>query len=169
MAQEAIIGGGPGSTIWEYPLFDPIIDSFREGVKEAVTRRNDFNAFGLCLPICLLAGKTEALRDMWRMLGGAKLTEDSKETTRCGPAAYMNRLRNDGQVLADCCRNTNEIVLALVKAEKEVRSSSRRSVRPPLFASSRSSALLPYSNSSLRSLARSAVLGDSNQRHVQED
>ncbi|GMH92045.1 hypothetical protein TrVE_jg2776 [Triparma verrucosa] len=119
VAQEAIIGGGPGSTIWEYPLFDPIIDSFREGVKEAVTRRNDFNAFGLCLPICLLAGKTEALRDMWRMLGGAKLTEDSKETTRCGPAAYMNRLRNDGQVLADCCRNTNEIVLALVKAEKE--------------------------------------------------
>ncbi|GMH79981.1 hypothetical protein TL16_g08348 [Triparma laevis f. inornata] len=119
VAQEAIIGGGPGSTIWDYPLFDPIVDSLKEGVKEAVTRRNDFNAFGFCLPICLLTGKKEALRDMWRMLGGAKLTEDSKETSRCGLAAYMNRLRNDSQVLADCCRNANEIMLALVKAEKE--------------------------------------------------
>jgi len=117
-ATEAVIGGDSKSPIWNYPLFDEIVESYAAQVKACVTRRNDFDAFSHCLPISILTGKQEALRAMWRMLGGAKLSDDGK-TGRCSLASYVNRLRNDGQVLAECCRVMSDLMIALLKREKE--------------------------------------------------
>ena len=94
------------------------MENYTAQIKACVTRRNDYDAFAHCLPICILTGKHDALRAMWRMLGGAKLLDDGKNG-RCSLASYVNRLRNDGQVLAECCRVMSEVMIALLKREKE--------------------------------------------------
>ena len=42
-----------------------------------------------------------------------------KESSKCGTAALLNRLRNDGSVLGDACKYLGEFVLSLAKMDKE--------------------------------------------------
>ena len=69
-AAELLVGGDDHSTIFNYPIFDPIMENLRQGIQQAVTRRDDFRAFSLCLPVSLLCGRKKAFRDCWRMMGG---------------------------------------------------------------------------------------------------
>ena len=115
-------GSSPESAIRSNAIFDKLFQKLCNDIRSSVKVRDDFSAFERVLPVLLLTGANTGLRDVWRMVCGIGESMGEgigkKASISSSPAADMNRLRRDGEIISDVCNQIRETFLMLLKREK---------------------------------------------------